>query len=146
KGVAGGNFLIMGEEGASALLAAERAWEAIAACPDVVTPFSGGVCRSGSKVGSRYSGLKASCNEAYCPTLRNLAPSALPPNVNATYEIIIDGLTLAAVEKALAVAIRAACRPGVVRIGAGNYGGKLGRYNIRLYEVLANHPQQAAGT
>jgi len=146
KGVAGGNFLIMAEEQACALQAAEQASEAIAGCPDVVTPFPGGVCRSGSKVGSRYSGLKASCNEAYCPTLRNLAPSALPPTVNATYEIIIDGLTLPAVEKALAAGIRAACLPGVVRIGAGNYGGKLGRYNIRLHEVLANHPEQAART
>jgi formylmethanofuran--tetrahydromethanopterin N-formyltransferase len=146
KGVAGGNFLIMAEDLASALRAAERASEAIADCPDVMTPFPGGVCRSGSKVGSRYAALKASCNEAYCPTLRNLALSALPTAVSATYEIIVDGLTLPAVEKALSVGIRAACGPGVVRIGAGNYGGKLGRYNIRLHDVLVHDPEQAAGT
>jgi formylmethanofuran--tetrahydromethanopterin N-formyltransferase len=142
KGVAGGNFLIMAEDQAAGLLAAEHASEAITRCPDVITPFPGGACRSGSKVGSRYSGLKASCNEAYCPTLRNLAPSALPSSVNATYEIIVDGLSLPAVEKALAAGMRAACQAGVVRIGAGNYGGKLGRYTIRLHEVLANHPEQ----
>jgi formylmethanofuran--tetrahydromethanopterin N-formyltransferase len=146
QGVAGGNFLIMAQDQASALRAAEQASEAIAGCLDVVTPFPGGVCRSGSKVGSRYAGLKASCNEAYCPTLRNLTSSALPSRVDATYEIIVDGLTLPAVENALALGIRAACRPGVVRIGGGNYGGKLGRYNIRLHDVLANHPEQAART
>jgi formylmethanofuran--tetrahydromethanopterin N-formyltransferase len=146
KGVAGGNFLIMAEDHAAGLEAAESASEAIALCPDVITPFPGGVCRSGSKVGSRYAGLKASCNEAYCPTLRNLAPSALPSTVGATYEIIVDGLSLPAVETALAAGIRAACLPGVVRIGAGNYGGKLGRYNVRLHDVLVNHPEQAART
>src|SRR5262249_55407945 len=72
KGVAGGNFLILGESQATALAAAETAAAAIRQVPGVILPFPGGIVRSGSKVGSRYKKLKASTNDAYCPTLRGL--------------------------------------------------------------------------
>ena len=51
---------------------------------------------------------------------------------------MIDGLTLEAVERATAVGRRA--RPprpdGPSAITAGNYGGKLGPFHIRLRDVL----------
>src|SRR5262245_7801626 len=72
KGVAGGNFLILAESQAVALAAAERATDVIARIPGVILPFPGGVVRSGSKVGSKYKALRASTNDAYCPTLRGL--------------------------------------------------------------------------
>ena len=68
KGVAGGNFLIVGASQAAALAAAEAAVAAIRPGPGVILPFPGGVVRSGSKVGSRYKKLRASTNDAYCPT------------------------------------------------------------------------------
>jgi formylmethanofuran--tetrahydromethanopterin N-formyltransferase len=136
KGVAGGNFLILGESQAAALAAAEGAVTAIRQVPRVILPFPGGIVRSGSKVGSRYKKLRASTNDAYCPTLRGLVKSALPEGVNAVYEIVIDGLDLAAVEEATRVGIRAACRPGVVRISAGNYGGNLGPFHLHLHKLL----------
>lgn len=136
KGVAGGNFLILGETQSSALEAAEAAVQAIGKVRGVIAPFPGGVVRSGSKVGSRYKKLKASTNEAYCPTLRALVKSALPDNVGAVYEIVLDGLDLASVEEAMRVGVRAACRPGVVRISAGNYGGKLGPFHLHLHRLL----------
>lgn len=136
KGVAGGNFLILADSQASALAAAQAATDAIAAVRDVILPFPGGVVRSGSKVGSRYKGLRASTNEAYCPTLRAVVPTSLPPDVQAVYELVIDGLSLEAVERAMRVGIRAACRPGVRRITAGNYGGKLGPHHIHLKDVM----------
>ena len=98
KGVAGGNFLILGATQAAALAAAEAAVAAIRQVPGVILPFPGGVVRSGSKVGSRYKKLRASTNDAYCPTLRGLVKTALPDGANAVYEIVIDGLDLAAVE------------------------------------------------
>ena len=104
--------------------------------PGVILPFPGGVVRSGSKVGSRYKKLKASTNDAYCPTLRGLVNTALPEGANAVYEIVIDGLDLAAVETATRVGIEAACRPGIVKITAGNYGGKLGPHHIKLHELF----------
>ncbi len=137
KGVAGGNFLILGESQAAALSAAEAAVAAIRHVPDVILPFPGGIVRSGSKVGSRYKKLRASTNDAYCPTLRGVVKTALPIGVNAVYEIVIDGLSLAAVESATRTGIHAACRAGVLRISAGNYGGNLGPHHIRLHQVLA---------
>ncbi|HEX5446453.1 MAG TPA: formylmethanofuran--tetrahydromethanopterin N-formyltransferase [Pirellulales bacterium] len=136
KGVAGGNFLILGESQRAALEAAEAAAEAIRTVPGVILPFPGGVVRSGSKVGSRYKQLRASTNDAYCPTLRALVTSALPDGVQAVYEIVIDGLDLPAVEQAMRSGITAACRPGVVRITAGNYGGTLGPFHLHLHKLL----------
>jgi formylmethanofuran--tetrahydromethanopterin N-formyltransferase len=136
KGVAGGNFLILGRTQEAALTAAEVAIAAIQQVPGVITPFPGGVVRSGSKVGSRYKKLKASTNDAYCPTLRGLVKTALPEEVGAVYEIVIDGVDLASVEEATRVGVRAACRPGVVRISAGNYGGKLGPFHLHLHKLL----------
>ncbi|HWB07795.1 MAG TPA: formylmethanofuran--tetrahydromethanopterin N-formyltransferase [Pirellulales bacterium] len=138
KGVAGGNFLILGESQSRTLAAAEAAANAIRAVPGVILPFPGGVVRSGSKVGSRYKQLRASTNDAYCPTLRGRVESALGENVNAVYEIVIDGLDLAAVEEATRRGIRAACGPGIVRITAGNYGGNLGPHHIHLHKVLTD--------
>jgi formylmethanofuran--tetrahydromethanopterin N-formyltransferase len=136
RGVAGGNFLIVGDSQAAALVAAEAAVAAIRNVRGVILPFPGGIVRSGSKVGSRYKKLRASTNDAYCPTLRGLATSALPTGANAVYEIVIDGLDLPAVEEATRVGVRAACREGVLHISAGNYGGKLGPHHIHLHKLL----------
>jgi formylmethanofuran--tetrahydromethanopterin N-formyltransferase len=138
KGVAGGNFLILGRTQEAALAAAEAAIVAIREVRGVITPFPGGIVRSGSKVGSRYKKLRASTNDAFCPTLRGLVRSELSEEVGAVYEIVIDGLDQPAVEEAMRVGIRAACRPGVVRISAGNYGGKLGPFHFHLHKLLGD--------
>ncbi len=135
-------FLLVGDSQAAALAAAEAAIAAIRQVPGVIAPFPGGVVRSGSKVGSRYKKLKASTNDAYCPTLRGLVKSDLPPNANAVYEIVLDGIDQATVEAAMRVGIRAACRPGILRVTAGNYGGKLGPYHLHLHKILGA-PTQA---
>lgn len=138
RGVGGGNFLILAEDAVRALDAAEAAVAAIEGLPDVILPFPGGVVRSGSKVGARrYRGMIASTNDAYCPTLRPITASALPDGVNAVLEIVIDGLSAAAVARAMRAGVDAACRPGVRAISAGNYGGKLGPHHFHLREVMA---------
>src|SRR5205814_4681264 len=101
-------------------------------------PFPGGIVRSGSKVGSRYKKLRASTNDAYCPTLRGQVKSELPEGAAAVYEIVIDGLDLAAVEEATRVGVRAACISGVLGISAGDYGGKLGPLHLHLHKLLSN--------
>lgn len=137
SGVAGGNLLICGSTGAAALAAAECAVEAIRTEPDVALPFPGGIVRSGSKVGSRYPKLKASTNDAYCPTLRGVTPSALPAGCNAVYEIVIDGLSADSVKAAMKRGLHAAAAcAGILRITAGNYGGKLGKHHFYLRELL----------
>ena len=136
KGVAGGNFLIVGTSQAAALRAAEAAVAAIRQVRGVILPFPGGVVRSGSKVGSRYKKLKASTNDAYCPTLRGVVKTALPAGAGAVYEIVIDGVDLPSVEEATRVGVRAACTDGVLGITAGNYGGKLGPFHLHLHKLL----------
>jgi formylmethanofuran--tetrahydromethanopterin N-formyltransferase len=138
KGVAGGNFLILGESQEAALAAAEAAAAAVHRVPGVIAPFPGGVVRSGSKVGSRYKKLRASTNDAFCPTLRGQVKSDLAEGVGAVYEVVLDGLDLVSVEEATRAGVRAACRPGVRRISAGNYGGKLGPFHLHLHQLLAN--------
>lgn len=137
KGVAGGNILILAETQAAGLKAAEDAVTAARAVPGVILPFPGGVVRSGSKVGSKYKKLRASTNDAYCPSLRGVVPSELPEGVNAVYELVIDGLDLASVERATWEAMLAASRvAGVRRLTAGNYGGKLGPFHIHLRKLV----------
>ncbi len=136
-GVGGGNFLILADDGASALAAAEAAVAAIAGMPGVILPFPGGVARSGSKIGARgYASLVASTNDAYCPTLRASTDSALPDGVNAVLELVLDGLDEGAIRRAMRAGIGAACRPGVRAITAGNYGGNLGRYQFHLRAIM----------
>ncbi len=139
EAVAGGNFLILAEDGVSGLRAAEEAVKAIETdVKEVVLPFPGGICRSGSKAGSDKYKLKASTNHAFCPTLRKIVPdSQLPDDVECVYEIVINGLTLQAVQQAMGQGVKAAMKvPGVVRISAGNFGGRLGPFKIFLKDAL----------
>ncbi|MCA9095737.1 MAG: formylmethanofuran--tetrahydromethanopterin N-formyltransferase [Planctomycetaceae bacterium] len=136
-GVAGGNLLICGSNASSALKAAEAAVDAIRSGVDVALPFPGGIVRSGSKVGSRYPKLKASTNDAYCPTLQGLTKSELPADCRAVYEIVIDGLSFDAVQSAMKRGLHAAASsPDILRITAGNYGGKLGKHHFHLKDLL----------
>jgi formylmethanofuran--tetrahydromethanopterin N-formyltransferase len=138
--VGGGNLLIMGRDRIATLHATEAAVAAIAAVPGVIMPFPGGIVRSGSKVGSKYKALAASTNHAYCPTLKGRVESALTPDVGSVLEIVIDGLTDDDVRAGMRAGLAAVCAlgagEGVVRVGAGNYGGKLGKYQYRLGELL----------
>ncbi|MFN0316906.1 MAG: formylmethanofuran--tetrahydromethanopterin N-formyltransferase [Burkholderiales bacterium] len=141
KAVGGGNFLILAKSTEQALHASEGAIAAMRKLRGVIMPFPGGVVRSGSKVGSKYKALIASTNDAYCPTLRGASPSTqLTADVGAVLEIVIDGLTDAHVRQAMRVGMQAVCevgiQGGVLRISAGNYGGKLGPYHYPLREIL----------
>ena len=139
QAIAGGNFLILAENRSAGLKAAEEAVNAIKNnVRGVVLPFPGGVCRAGSKAGSLKYKLKASTNHPYCPVIRKLVPeSKVPENVKSVYEIVINGLNLDVVKQAMAEGIKAAVKvPGVVKISAGNYGGRLGPYKAYLKEVL----------
>jgi len=137
-GVGGGNFLILAEDEASALAAAEAAVAAIGGVPGVILPFPGGVARSGSKIGARgYASLVASTNDAYCPTLRASTDSALPDGVNSVLELVLDGVDADAIRRAMRAGIDAACRPGVRAITAGNYGGNLGKHKFHLHAIMS---------
>jgi formylmethanofuran--tetrahydromethanopterin N-formyltransferase len=140
RAVGGGNLLLMARSGDSALRAAEAAVGAMRRVPGAIMPFPGGIARSGSKIGSKYKGMIASTNHAYCPTLGAGAASDLGGDIAAVLEIVIDGLDDAAVREAMRVGLAAAValgpERGAARIGAGNYGGKLGRHHFHLRVLL----------
>lgn len=142
EAVAGGNFIIFAKERMSGLAAAEQAVKAIRdGSAKVIMPFPSGICRSGSKVGSIKYKLKASTNHFFCPGLRNLVPETqVPEGVKCAYEIVINGLTLEAVKKAMSDGVKAAVSvPGVAKISAGNYGGKIGPYKAFLREAFETY-------
>ncbi len=135
-GLMGGNLWYFGATADAALAAAERGVAAVAQCPGVIMPFPGGIAGSGSKAGSKYRFAVASTYEKYCPLLANdpRAASALPEGVACVMEIIINGRDLASIVRATQAAIAASVdTPGLVRISAGNYGGRLGKSFIYLH-------------
>ena len=140
KAIGGGNLIFAADTAANALLAAEAIVAAVADLPDVVLPFPGGVVRSGSKVGSRYPKLKASTNDLWCPTLRETRPDSLVPDGSrACYEIVIDGLSESAIAQAMRRGIEVLLEAtGVTVVGAGNYGGRLGKHHLHLRKIMAS--------
>ncbi len=138
-GVMGGNLWFLGNSEQSALAAAERAALEVEATADCITTFPGGVAASGSKAGSSYDFLIASTYAEFCPTLRAKLGdrSKLPAGVQSVMEIIINGRDLDALKTATKRAILAAAEtPDLIKISAGNYGGRLGKSFIHLHELL----------
>jgi formylmethanofuran--tetrahydromethanopterin N-formyltransferase len=139
--VGGGNLLFLGRTHSETLKVAEIAVEAAAAVPGAILPFPGGIVRSGSKVGGRTKGMMASTNDAYCPTLKGRAGSALPPDCGVVLEIVIDALTSQGVAESMRAGLHAATeigeRHGLIAVTAGNYGGNLGRHHYHLRDLLA---------
>nr|MDO8114760.1 formylmethanofuran--tetrahydromethanopterin N-formyltransferase [Candidatus Sigynarchaeota archaeon] len=152
KGVAGGNLILQAKTLDAGLNAAKAAVDAASKVEGVIMPFPGGVVASGSKVGSKYEFLKASTNDALCPTLKGKVakgkdkegkPYEIPvqsqvlDGVTAVFEIIYDGLTADAIKAAMKASVQAAAKvPGLVAITAGNYGGKLGKHQFFLKDLL----------
>jgi len=135
-GLMGGNLWFFGESLDAALDAAVRARDAAATTPGIIQPFPGGIAASGSKAGSRYKFAIASTYAEFCPTLRGKpgVESRLPDGVRSVMEIILNGRDLPTIVEATQRAIAAAVdTPGLVRISAGNYGGRLGKSFIYLH-------------
>jgi formylmethanofuran--tetrahydromethanopterin N-formyltransferase len=138
--VGGGNFLVLAKTIHGALHACDSAVFAIKKLLGCITPFPGGVARSGSKVGSKYKMLGASTNDAFCPTLREQTKSYVLDHTSAALELVIDGLTPEIVGQAMRIGIEAACEVGpscgVLKITGGNYGGKLGKHHYHLRQLM----------
>ncbi len=136
-GVIGGNFWYMCRTKKAVIEAGRRALEAIRKIEGVVTPFD--ICSAGSKAETKYPQIGPTTNHPYCPSLKRKLreESKVPEGVNYIPEIVINGVTLDAVKEAMKAGIEAASKvKGVVRISAGNYGGKLGDHKIFLRELF----------
>jgi formylmethanofuran--tetrahydromethanopterin N-formyltransferase len=145
KGVGGGNLLLLATDTDAALAGAEAAVAAMRKVPGTIMPFPGGVVRSGSKVGSKYAALPASTNDAFCPSLATLVKhTELTPDIGCVMEIVIDGLTEADVSASMRAGLQALAErgaaAGVLRVSAGNYGGKLGPFHFHLRKLAPGAP------
>jgi len=136
RGVAGGNLWLMCSTEEAALEAGDRAVEAAHRVEGVITPFD--VCSAGSKPETNYPEIGPTTNHPYCPTLREkIKDSRVPEGVNYIPEVVINGVSLEAVRAAMKEAIRGVEGvDGLLRVSAGNYGGRLGRYKIWLRQLM----------
>jgi formylmethanofuran--tetrahydromethanopterin N-formyltransferase len=137
RGVSGANFWIMCKTKNAMKKAGRKALEAIHGVEGVIMPFD--ICSAGSKTETKYPWIGPTTNHVYCPSLKTELGKAsrVPEGVNYIPEIVINGTSMQAVEKATKVGIEAARNvEDVAKISAGNYGGKLGKYKICLRELF----------
>jgi formylmethanofuran--tetrahydromethanopterin N-formyltransferase len=136
-GVSGANFWIMCKNKKAMYESGEKALEAIGKVEGVITPFD--VCSAGSKAETKFPLIGPTTNHPYCPSLKKKLgkESRVPEGVRYIPEIVLNGVSLDAVKKAMKTGIEASSRVNdVVRISAGNYGGRFGKYKIRLRELF----------
>jgi len=137
RGVTGGNFWYMCSTKKAVMKAGRKALEAISMVEGAVVPF--GICSAGSKAETKFPQIGPTTNHPYCPSLKSKlgALSKVPKGVGFIPEIVINGTSLSVVKKAMKVGIEATSNvEGVMKISAGNYGGKLGKYKINLKELF----------
>ena len=137
RGVMGANFWVLCKTKEALKKAGEKALEAIHKINGVVTPFD--VCSAGSKTETRFPWIGPTTNHQYCPSLkvRLGKASMVPEGVRYIPEIVINGISMESVKEATKAGIEAVLNvDGVVRISAGNYGGKLGEFKIHLRELF----------
>ena len=138
RGISGGNFWFMCKTKKAVMDAGKKALDAISQVEGVITPFD--ICSAGSKTETRFPLIGPTTNHPYCPSLKKRLgkDSLVPEGVKYIPEIVINGVSLHAVKEAMKAGIEATLDvDGVVKVSAGNYGGKLGDYKIYLRELFS---------
>jgi formylmethanofuran--tetrahydromethanopterin N-formyltransferase len=139
RGIMGGNFWVMCETKQALKEAGKKSLAAIHTVPGIITSFD--VCSAGSKPETNFPEIGPTTNHIYCPSLKIKLgkESRVPEGVNYIAELVIDGININVMKKAIKVGIEAVLAiEGVTRISAGNYGGKLGQYKISFSELSIN--------
>ena len=137
RGVMGGNFWLMCTTKEALKEAGAKALDAIHDVEGVVTTFD--VCSAGSKPETNFPQIGPTTNHHFCPSLKHRLgkDSKVPDGVGYIAEIVYDAVSVDALKQATKVGIEAVLDvDGVVRVSAGNYGGKLGQYQIPLRELF----------
>ena len=137
KGIMGGNFWIMCKTKKAVEESGKKALRAIRKVRGVITPFD--VCSAGSKPETSFPWIGPTTNHFFCPSLKSRLgeKSEVPEEVKYIPEIIINGMSLEQVKEAMREGIKACLDvQGVLKISAGNYGGKLGIHKILLHELF----------
>ncbi|MGL6299126.1 MAG: formylmethanofuran--tetrahydromethanopterin N-formyltransferase [Methanobacteriaceae archaeon] len=137
NGIMGANFWYMCKTKEAVINAGNAAIEAINEVDGVICPFD--ICSAASKVETNYPWIGPTTNHPYCPSLKSKLAneSKVPENANYIPEIVINGVDMASVNKAMKVGIDACLEFGdVIKISAGNYNGALGEYKVNLTDII----------
>ncbi len=140
KGVMGGNLWLFCDSIESGIKVGREGVKILAELDDVCTTFD--VCSAGSKPvppDAKYPEIGPSTNHPFCPTLKEKLSSdefQVPAGVKSIPELVFNGLQLDTVKLAMQRTIEGiSALDGLLKISAGNYGGKLGKFKIYLREL-----------
>lgn len=140
KGVMGGNLWLFCDSVDSGIKVGREAVRIVAELNNVCTTFD--VCSAGSKPvppDAKFPEIGPPTNHPFCPTLKDkLSPEEfeVPEGVLSIPEIIFNALDLETVELTMAKVIEGIIdMDGLLKISAGNYEGKLGKFKIYLREL-----------
>ncbi|MFX0134985.1 MAG: formylmethanofuran--tetrahydromethanopterin formyltransferase [Candidatus Hodarchaeota archaeon] len=137
KGVMGGNLWLFCDSVDSGIKVGREAVKIVAEFDNVCTTFD--VCSAGSKPETNFPEIGPSTNHLYCPTLKSKLPTEdfkVPEGIQSIPEIIFNALDIDTTERTMSKVINGIINiEGLIRISAGNYGGKLGKYKIYLREL-----------
>jgi len=119
-----GHFVCFAESETAAVAAVAAAKEALAAV-DGAAPMGYGL----EQVFREYD---------YIPTLRDkIEDSKVPAGVSSILNLLMFGASPELMRQAMAVSLRAAAQaPGVLYLGAMNFGGEFGKHQYHLHELL----------
>jgi len=137
RGVAGGNIWLFCTNKEALKEAGAKALDAIHHIDGVVTTFD--ICSAGSKPETHFPEIGPTTNHSYCPSLKGKLgkESKVPEGVAYIAEVVYNAVSIDAIKKATKAGVEATVDiPGVVRISAGNYEGKLGQYKIPFSEIF----------
>lgn len=140
KGVMGGNLWLFCDSVDSGIKVGREAVRIVAELNNICTTFD--VCSAGSKPvppDAKFPEIGPPTNHPFCPTLKDkLSPEEfeVPEGVLSIPEIIFNALDLETVELTMAKVIEGIIdMDGLLKISAGNYEGKLGKFKIYLREL-----------
>lgn len=137
NGIMGANFWYMCKTKEAVINAGNAAIDAINGVNGVICPFD--ICSAASKVETNYPWIGPTTNHPYCPSLKSKLAnrSKVPENANYIPEIVINGVDMVSVNKAMKVGIDACLEfDDVIKISAGNYNGALGKYKVNLTDII----------
>ncbi len=137
SGIMGGNYWYMCETKEAVIEAGKIIIDTIMDVPGTITPF--GVCSAASKPETNYPWIGPTTNHPYCPSLKDKLKeeSKVPENVNYIPEIVINAVNQEQLNKAIKESVEAIIDiPGVIKISAGNFEGKLGDNTTKLHDII----------
>ncbi|MHA1472259.1 MAG: formylmethanofuran--tetrahydromethanopterin N-formyltransferase [Promethearchaeota archaeon] len=143
KGVMGGNLWLFCDSLESGIKVGREGVKILAELDDVCTTFD--VCSAGSKpvpLDAKYPEIGPSTNHTFCPTLKGTILKEefkVPEGVRSIPELIFNAIDVDTIKLAMKKTIEGIIdMEGLIKISAGNYEGKLGKFRIHLKELGLN--------